>query len=516
MYKNNQIYLKLSDGLLEPFTSTISVKQGCVFSPLLFNLFIDKICKIFNSDCDPIQIKNTKLNCLLWADDLLLISETAKGLQNCINQMNEFYTHLGLKINIKKTKVMIFNQKGTLLDDKYKFYLSNKLIEIVDQYQYLGLKVRPSSSLQLAVQELHDKAQRAWFGISHTIFKNKRMEPNKVFALFDSLVTPVALYGCEFWVPYLISKAGFSSKHGLLETWGTLTSETLNQKCSRTILSVHNKASRLAVLGELGRYPLFVNALIQLLRYKHSLEHRSKTPSLISDLWADMSDMAQKGEDCWLLRVNKIVELLNIGFVSSSSVNSMSKRISSIIKSKFESHWIDKINEFKGNKEDDNDHNKLRVYKSFKACFKMEPYLDLVRNRNQRCSLTRLRISAHNLRSETGRRMRPYIPYDQRVCMFCKTDKNSLPNQTCNGNVEFVDNEAHFLTVCTRFENTRSIFFNKLAPLIPGFGELSKDDKLLTLMCPTSAQSAKLINRYIQFMFDKRAKIEGGEGTYGL
>jgi len=46
------------------------------------------------------------------------------------------------------------------------------------------------------VQELHDKAQRAWFGISHTIFKNKRMEPNKIFALFDSLVTPVALYGC--------------------------------------------------------------------------------------------------------------------------------------------------------------------------------------------------------------------------------------------------------------------------------------------------------------------------------
>ena len=132
------------------------------------------------------------------------------------------------------------------------------------------------------------------------------------------------------------------------------------QRFNIIILSVHNKASRLAVLGELGRYPLFVNALIQLLRYKHSLEHRSKTPSLISDLWADMSDMAQIGEDCWLLRVNKIVELLNIGCDSSSSVNSISKRISSVIKSIFESHWIDKINEFKGNKESDNDHNKLK------------------------------------------------------------------------------------------------------------------------------------------------------------
>ena len=40
MYKNNKIFVKLSDGLLKPFTTTISVKQGCVFSPILFNLYI--------------------------------------------------------------------------------------------------------------------------------------------------------------------------------------------------------------------------------------------------------------------------------------------------------------------------------------------------------------------------------------------------------------------------------------------------------------------------------------------
>ena len=42
MYTNNKIFVKLSDGLLKPFTTTISVKQGCVLSPILFNLYIDK------------------------------------------------------------------------------------------------------------------------------------------------------------------------------------------------------------------------------------------------------------------------------------------------------------------------------------------------------------------------------------------------------------------------------------------------------------------------------------------
>ena len=135
MYKNNKIYVKLSDGLLEPFISTISVKQGCVFSPLLFNLYIDKIGTIFDQTCDPVTIENDKINCLLWADDLLLISESASGLQECINRMNLFYSDLGLKINIKKTKVMIFNKKGTSLSKEFSFFLDNENIQITNQYQ---------------------------------------------------------------------------------------------------------------------------------------------------------------------------------------------------------------------------------------------------------------------------------------------------------------------------------------------------------------------------------------------
>ena len=110
IYTENQIFVKLSDGLLQPFTTTTGVKQGCVFSPTLFNLFINKICEIFDESCKPVKINNVNVSCLLWADDLLLFSETAEGLQNAINKMNDFYEKLDLKINIKKTKIIIFNK----------------------------------------------------------------------------------------------------------------------------------------------------------------------------------------------------------------------------------------------------------------------------------------------------------------------------------------------------------------------------------------------------------------------
>ena len=96
--------VKLPDGLLEPFTTTISVKQGCVLSPKIFKLYIDKICAIFDQNCRPVKINNSNFNCLLWADDLLLVSETAEGLQNCINRMGKFCKELDLKEHIKKTR----------------------------------------------------------------------------------------------------------------------------------------------------------------------------------------------------------------------------------------------------------------------------------------------------------------------------------------------------------------------------------------------------------------------------
>ena len=258
IYTDNKIFIKTSDGLLQPITTSIGVKQGCVFSPILFNICINKISTIFDESCNPVKIKKMQINCLLWADDLFLCSESANGLQNAIDKMQAFYESLDLPINIKKTKIMIFNKRGLSLENQFSFTLGGNKLEICNEYQYLGLKLRPSGSMQTAVQELNDKASRAWFGISNIIYKNKRMEVARALGLFDSLVTPVALYGCEFWLPLILTNKSFKTERNLLDFWEVLNCEKINQKCCRMTLSVHNKTSRLAVLGELARFPLFI------------------------------------------------------------------------------------------------------------------------------------------------------------------------------------------------------------------------------------------------------------------
>ena len=67
----------------EFFNYCKGVRQGCILSPMLFNLYLNEIPFLLDREgTDPIVLPNgSLLNCLLYADDLVLIFHSAEGLQ---------------------------------------------------------------------------------------------------------------------------------------------------------------------------------------------------------------------------------------------------------------------------------------------------------------------------------------------------------------------------------------------------------------------------------------------------
>ena len=333
------------------------------------------------------------------------MSRSATGLQNAISRTKSFYDELGLEVNQTKSKVMIFNGRGLKLDKHpdHQFYIGNIPVEVVDTYQYLGMKLKPSGSMQYAVSELNDKASRAWFSISNVLYKHKRLPVARAFQLFDSLIQPIALYGCEFWIPNILPKKCFESKDNLLKFWESLPCEILNQKLCRLLLSVHKRCSRLAAIGELGRYPLFIPSLKLCLKYEWQLSNANHN-SIVSKAVREMA--ALPNLDTWYSRVQKMKTLLGTPRLHGCK-DSVSKQLNRKLNSVFDRYWLDQINTPKmGN--DGLDHNKLRFYKTLKGSFTQEPYITNIQNKSQRAWLTRYRVSAvPNLRLESGRYCRP-------------------------------------------------------------------------------------------------------------
>ena len=105
MYGKTEYCVKLKDGHTRAIKSNLGLKQGCPLSPMLFNLYIDDIKDIFDDKCDPINIQNTKINHFLYADDLVILSESKAGLQRGIDKAYNFAKAKRLTISVKKAKL---------------------------------------------------------------------------------------------------------------------------------------------------------------------------------------------------------------------------------------------------------------------------------------------------------------------------------------------------------------------------------------------------------------------------
>ena len=106
-----------SHSLSNAFPSNVGVFQGDNLRPNLFNLYINGLIDDFDHSCSPVLLGQKHISCLFYADDLVLLSESQEGIQNCLNKTWEYCKSWGLEINYTKSKAMIFN-KGSRLRDR--------------------------------------------------------------------------------------------------------------------------------------------------------------------------------------------------------------------------------------------------------------------------------------------------------------------------------------------------------------------------------------------------------------
>ena len=106
MYKDVLFSIKLPDGITETFNSNICVKQGCILKSVLFSLYINDLVNNFDSTCDPVYVNDREVSCLMYADDLVLLSQSYEGLQSLLERLKSFCDTWNLKVNVDKTKIM--------------------------------------------------------------------------------------------------------------------------------------------------------------------------------------------------------------------------------------------------------------------------------------------------------------------------------------------------------------------------------------------------------------------------
>ena len=134
----------------------------------------------------------SQLYVLLYADDTLLFSETAKDMQNAINATLS-YCENNMRINNDKTKYMIFSRSKFRKHHAITAY--GRTIERVKTFCDLGIVFRYNNIFQAAMKHI-DKATKALFKIE-TLLSRVDLQVRTRLHPFDSPILTILLYGCE-------------------------------------------------------------------------------------------------------------------------------------------------------------------------------------------------------------------------------------------------------------------------------------------------------------------------------
>ena len=110
IYSNDKACVKIHNHCTETFEINQGVRQGCVLSPLLFNIFVSDLAKKIDSVDLKIQVNNRELNTLFWADDIVMFAKTENTLREMLKILELYSNENKLEINTDKTKIMIFNK----------------------------------------------------------------------------------------------------------------------------------------------------------------------------------------------------------------------------------------------------------------------------------------------------------------------------------------------------------------------------------------------------------------------
>ena len=246
MYAQDSACVLTRDGCTEYFPCTAGVKQGCPASPLLFGLYLDALESYLTGQRPGLHgapdgpfLSGQVILLLLFADDLVLVSQSESGLQAQLNALHAFCVNRGLTVkDLAKTKAVVFNQRTY----KANLVFAGQAVEQVDRYKYLGLVMHQNGTFTCAVESLKSAAQRALFALQARCAELGIVDTQLRFKLYDAVVKPVLSYGCEVWVP-LVSDSSLEEL------------ERVHLSFLRRILDVPRAAAAKHLYAETGRLP---------------------------------------------------------------------------------------------------------------------------------------------------------------------------------------------------------------------------------------------------------------------
>lgn len=196
LYYNQIAAVKVEDMTTEYVPIQRGVRQGCVLSPLLFNIYSEQIfADALDEAREGIVVNGEVINNLRYADDTVLLAGSADDLQALLDRVVAKSEERGLKLNISKTKAMVISKNGEL---PANLSTGNQQIQQVSSFRYLGCLLNSKWDSTQEIRSRIEQARAAFSNMKKVLTSRDLSIPLRI-RLLRCYVFPILYYGMEGW-----------------------------------------------------------------------------------------------------------------------------------------------------------------------------------------------------------------------------------------------------------------------------------------------------------------------------
>ena len=178
----------------EWFRTTVGVRQGCLLSPTLFNVFLERIMTDALADHEgSVSICGKTITNLRFADDIDGLAGSEEELISLVDRLDTTSQAYGMEISAEKTKVMTNNPQGIKTEIKVK----GQKLETVNSFKYLGAIVSDEGSKPEVLARIAQTT--AALAKLKTIWRGRIISLASKIRFMRTLAISVFLYACESW-----------------------------------------------------------------------------------------------------------------------------------------------------------------------------------------------------------------------------------------------------------------------------------------------------------------------------
>ncbi|KAG1672188.1 Nuclear receptor subfamily 2 group E member 1 [Nymphon striatum] len=195
LYMNQSAVMRVGGNTSDKCTLGRGVRQGCLMSPVLFNIYGEAMIQDALHEMDVgVSIGGRSVKAVRFADDTALVASSVSDLQMMMDKLNASVELYGMRINEKKTKVMKITRYQY---EVINITLKGRKLEQVRQFKYLGSILDDEGKCTKDVKARIAMAKQAFMKRKELLIKNISLYLKK--RLVKSLIWSVALYGSETW-----------------------------------------------------------------------------------------------------------------------------------------------------------------------------------------------------------------------------------------------------------------------------------------------------------------------------